>query len=131
MMQSNYLFSLKERNSTTVPLFCFFDIERHLHIYPHCISALMVSHSRCRIVVSCNHNRNPTEKVNYLYALTISIVQTLLAKVFVNLLYSHHGWYSYRDMEILVSCRLFLLMRSGASPVSACRSDIREVRAKK
>lgn len=39
--------------------------------------------------------------------MTISIVQTLMAKAFVNLSYSHHGWYSYRDMEILVSCRLF------------------------
>ena len=84
-----------------------------------------------QIVVSCNHNRNPPEKVNFLCAVTISIVQMLLAKASVNLSYSHHGWYSYRDMEILVSCRLFLPMRVDASSVSASRLEIREVRAKK
>ena len=84
-----------------------------------------------QIVVSCNHNRNPPEKVNFLCAVTISIVQMLLAKASINLSYSHHGWYSYRDMEILVSCRLFLPMRVDASSVSASRLEIREVRAKK
>lgn len=83
------------------------------------------------IVVSCNPNRNPEEKLNFLYAVTISIVQMLLAKAFEKLLYSHHGWYSYGDMEILMSCRLFLLMRTDASSVSASRLEIREVRAKK
>lgn len=53
-----------------------------------------------RIVVSCNQDRNSGQKVKNLYAVTIRIVQMPLAKAFVILTYSHHGWYSYRDMEI-------------------------------